>query len=221
MGEQKPVGVSWESWTESLIRQAQAEGRFSNLPGEGAPLRGTDAPYDELWWARGVLERERISFLPTALRLRGEVERALERVMALDTETAVRARIDSLSERDNLRRATHNCRPARRRAHCGPLALDATDRSRGWRHRTRTPISPGLHEPGQGDPVPGGVRGDGGCDCRRVVGTRTVKAADGAASARLPATQTGRVRAQDGVAGLAARLRLVEAHIGDAQKLGR
>lgn len=99
MGEQKPVGVSWESWTESLIRQAQAEGRFSNLPGEGAPLRGTDAPYDELWWARGVLERERISFLPTALRLRGEVERALERVMALDTETAVRARIDSLNER--------------------------------------------------------------------------------------------------------------------------
>lgn len=99
MAEQKPAGVSWESWTESLIRQAQAEGRFSNLPGEGAPLRAVDAPYDELWWARSLLERERISFLPTALRLRGEVERALERVMAMDTETAVRTRIDSLNER--------------------------------------------------------------------------------------------------------------------------
>lgn len=99
MADSRPAGVTWESWTESLIRQAQAEGRFSDLPGEGAPLRDVDEAYDELWWARRLLEREHVSFLPVALRIRREVEQTLGEVMRLDTEIGVRARIAALNER--------------------------------------------------------------------------------------------------------------------------
>jgi len=38
MTERKPPGVSWESWFEEQIRQAQEEGAFENLPGAGKPL---------------------------------------------------------------------------------------------------------------------------------------------------------------------------------------
>lgn len=99
MPDPKPSGVSQESWTESLIRQAQAEGRFANLPGEGAPLSAAADPYDELWWARSVLEREKIAFLPAALSIRRDVERTLDRISQLDTETGVRAALDALNER--------------------------------------------------------------------------------------------------------------------------
>lgn len=99
VADSRPAGVTWESWTESLIRQAQAEGRFSDLPGEGAPLRDVDEAYDELWWARRLLEREHVSFLPVALRIRREVEQTLGEVMRLDTEIGVRARIAALNER--------------------------------------------------------------------------------------------------------------------------
>lgn len=99
MADSKPARVTWESWTESLIRQAQAEGRFSGLPGEGAPLPADPGTDDELWWARAVLKRERISFLPASLRIRGETERALDDAMRLDTEAGVRARIEALNER--------------------------------------------------------------------------------------------------------------------------
>ena len=99
MAEQKPQGVSWESWSESLIRQAQADGRFSHLPGEGQPLENLHEPYDELWWARKLLEREQIGFLPEALRVRSDVEKTLAHVDQLDTEVAVRAAISSLNER--------------------------------------------------------------------------------------------------------------------------
>jgi len=38
MTERKPPGVSWESWFEEQIRQAQEGGAFENLPGAGKPL---------------------------------------------------------------------------------------------------------------------------------------------------------------------------------------
>ena len=38
MTERKPPGVSWESWFEEQIRQAQEAGAFENLPGAGKPL---------------------------------------------------------------------------------------------------------------------------------------------------------------------------------------
>ena len=38
MTEQKPPGMSWESWIEQQIREAREAGLFDNLPGAGKPL---------------------------------------------------------------------------------------------------------------------------------------------------------------------------------------
>jgi hypothetical protein len=43
---------------DHLIAKARREGAFENLPGAGAPLEMLDEPYDELWWARKLIERE-------------------------------------------------------------------------------------------------------------------------------------------------------------------
>ena len=99
MAEQKPRGVTWESWTETLIRRAQDEGQFRDLPGEGRPLPGIERPYDELWWARSLLEREQIAFLPDTLMVRRDVERTIERLARIDSEPRVRAALEDLNAR--------------------------------------------------------------------------------------------------------------------------
>lgn len=99
MSQMKPQGVSWESWLETLIREASERGEFDNLPGAGKPLPGVDKPYDELWWARQVLEREKIAFLPETLRLRRDVELGLERIGKLTTEEEVLRAVNTLNER--------------------------------------------------------------------------------------------------------------------------
>jgi len=38
MTEQKLPGMSWESWIEQQIREAQEAGAFDQLPGAGKPL---------------------------------------------------------------------------------------------------------------------------------------------------------------------------------------
>jgi len=45
---------------ENRIREAMAEGQFDNLPGEGKPIPNIDDPYDENWWIKQWLRRERI-----------------------------------------------------------------------------------------------------------------------------------------------------------------
>jgi len=99
VSQQKPQDVSWESWIETLIREARERGEFDNLPGAGKPLPGVDRPYDELWWARQVLEREKIAFLPETLRLRRDVELGLERVGTMTTEEEVLRAVEMLNER--------------------------------------------------------------------------------------------------------------------------
>ena len=61
MTERKPPGVSWESWIERQIREAQERGEFDNLPGAGKPIEGLEGPHDELWWLKRMLEREQLS----------------------------------------------------------------------------------------------------------------------------------------------------------------
>ena len=45
---------------ENRIRAAMAEGQFDDLPGEGKPIPGIDEPYDENWWIKQWLRREKI-----------------------------------------------------------------------------------------------------------------------------------------------------------------
>ena len=49
MTERKPPGVSFETWADKQIREAEERGAFEGLTGKGKPLPSLNAPYDELW----------------------------------------------------------------------------------------------------------------------------------------------------------------------------
>ena len=58
--------LAWTIVAEQLIRAAQDEGKFDNLPGFGKPIPGIDDPHDEFWWIKAKLKRERVSIPPEA-----------------------------------------------------------------------------------------------------------------------------------------------------------
>jgi hypothetical protein len=93
----KPLGKSWESFTDAIIKQAQREGKFDNLPGSGKPLAGLDGPYDPLWWAKDLLRREDLSYVPSYLALKRQVEQEMKEIASLSSEKAVRERVDQLN----------------------------------------------------------------------------------------------------------------------------
>lgn len=99
MTKRKPSGVSWESWTERQIRNAQEGGKFDDLPGEGRPLANLGDAHDPAWWAKQLVRREGVSVLPPALEIRRDVERALERIAVLRSESDVRSVIDEVNAR--------------------------------------------------------------------------------------------------------------------------
>ena len=49
----------WESVAERRIREAMERGDFDSLPGSGRPLPDAGTPYDEMWWVKRWIERER------------------------------------------------------------------------------------------------------------------------------------------------------------------
>ncbi|MER7892706.1 DUF1992 domain-containing protein [Micromonospora sp. NPDC094482] len=84
----------WEATVEAQIRSAQERGEFDNLPGAGKPIPGRNQPYDESWWIKSFMEREKLPselLLPTPLQLRRKIERVPHDVRELPTEQAVRA----------------------------------------------------------------------------------------------------------------------------------
>jgi hypothetical protein len=95
--ERKPVGVSWESWIDRQIREAQQRGEFDNLPGAGKPIDGLDRPHDEMWWVRKLLKKENLSFTPPTIALRKSVEDFLDRVGEQESEAAVRLLASTLN----------------------------------------------------------------------------------------------------------------------------
>jgi len=46
---------------EERIRNAAKRGEFDNLEGAGKPLPGADEPWDEFWWMRKWLKREKLN----------------------------------------------------------------------------------------------------------------------------------------------------------------
>ena len=89
----------WDRLAEQRIREAQAEGKFDDLPGFGRPIPGIDEPHDELWWVKDKLRREEISHLPPALAIRLDVERTLARLASVASESQVRQELGALNER--------------------------------------------------------------------------------------------------------------------------
>jgi hypothetical protein len=92
------------TWYESLIdrqiREAQERGEFDNLPGAGKPLPGHGEEYDEEWWIKDLVRREKITgALPASLLLRRDVEDLMRVVATKKSEPAVRAVVVDLNER--------------------------------------------------------------------------------------------------------------------------
>jgi hypothetical protein len=103
MTQKKPPNVSWESFVERQIRQAQEAGEFDNLPGFGKPMPDLDDPDDDLWWVKSLLKREKLSILPPSLEILRTVERELQTIMRLRDEGEVRRAVSRLN--DEIRKA--------------------------------------------------------------------------------------------------------------------
>jgi len=91
--------MSFETWVERQIREAQERGEFDNLPGAGKPIPGINGPAEELWWVKQYLRRENLSYLPPTLALRREVADVLADVPDAPSESAVRRRIAELNQK--------------------------------------------------------------------------------------------------------------------------
>jgi hypothetical protein len=102
MTERKPLELSFRSWIEQQISEAQERGEFDNLPGYGRPLPKKDEADDGLAWIRDKLSKEGVAadaLLPEPLKLRRETERLGETVHLLRTEQEVRAAVADLNAR--------------------------------------------------------------------------------------------------------------------------
>ncbi len=99
MTERKPPGVSFETWADKQIREAEARGAFADLPGRGKPLPSLNTPYDELWWIKGKMQREGLSFLPPSLVLRKEAEDAVAAAAEARSERQVRRILTEINEK--------------------------------------------------------------------------------------------------------------------------
>ena len=101
MTDRKPTGVSFETWVEQQIRQAQERGAFTGLPGTGKPLR-IDPEQTAYDWALEKARREGLEtaeMLPPGLRLRRERDELPQRAARLTSEAAVRALAEDYNDR--------------------------------------------------------------------------------------------------------------------------
>jgi len=104
MTERKPRSMSFTSWIDQQIADAEDRGVFANLPGAGKPLNlkpAGDGDYGQAW-IRDYARREGVpaeEFLPTPLKLRKETERLAETVEQMRSEEEVRSVVSDLNRR--------------------------------------------------------------------------------------------------------------------------
>lgn len=100
MTERKPGEMSFRSWIDRQISEAQERGEFDNLPGAGKPLPRRALSGDA--WLRSYLDREGVpadELLPVPLRLRKEAERLPDTLAELRSEQDVREVVRDLNQR--------------------------------------------------------------------------------------------------------------------------
>jgi hypothetical protein len=105
MTERKPREMSFTSWIDQQIADAEKRGVFDDLPGAGKPLNikptGADGDYGQAW-VRDYARREGVApeeFLPTPLKLRREIELLADSVPELGSEAEVRETVGDLNRR--------------------------------------------------------------------------------------------------------------------------
>ncbi|HEY2285583.1 MAG TPA: DUF1992 domain-containing protein [Streptosporangiaceae bacterium] len=100
MTERKPREISFTSWIDRQISEAQERGAFDNLPGAGKPLPKRAMDTDA--WIRDKLDREGVpaeEMLPVPLRLRKEAERVSDTLSDYRSEREVREVVRDLNRR--------------------------------------------------------------------------------------------------------------------------
>ena len=85
--------MSFRTWIDQQIADAERRGVLDDLPGKGKPLnlKPTGGDYGDAW-VRDYARREGVQpdeFLPTPLRLRREIERLTEDVGQFRSEAEV------------------------------------------------------------------------------------------------------------------------------------
>ena len=106
MTKRKPLGMSMSGWAEQQILDAQREGAFDDLPGQGKPLPGLDGNRDEMWWLKDKLKREKLHLGPATIAMRRKVELWLEALTSLRTEEQVVREATRLNEEITKANAT-------------------------------------------------------------------------------------------------------------------
>ena len=86
---------SWRRLAEQKIVEAQKSGLFDNLDGFGKPILFEDD--DPNWWIKQKVRAEGLNLLPPALLLARFVERQTERIMKLNSHSAVIDAVDVLN----------------------------------------------------------------------------------------------------------------------------
>ena len=144
MSKRKPLNVSWQSWIDGQIEHDRREGKLSALPGAGKPIAELDQPYDEMWWVKKFMRREGVDFLPEALRLRRENERAHQLLPTLRSERDVRRFVEELNKRIKHVNLNHHQGPP---SNVMPWTLDET--LERWRTARPEPSPAPAHTPPQ------------------------------------------------------------------------
>lgn len=99
MTDRKPPGVSWQTWIDRQIEDAQSRGEFDGLDGLGKPLADVDRPRDELWWIREKLKREQVEHLPPTLKILKDRDVAIAQAVAAPTEDEARSILEAMNVR--------------------------------------------------------------------------------------------------------------------------
>src|SRR6516162_2886624 len=160
MTERKPPGMSFTSWIDQQISEAEERGAFDDLPGAGRPLPNRPEDGDGLAWVRNWMRREGVSpavMLPEPLKLRRESARLAETVHDLPSEQEVRDAVAELNQRimewrkiplgppifvplvdeEKMLSMWRERQPAAPPADAGAARAAAPARPRWWRRRSR------------------------------------------------------------------------------------
>jgi Domain of unknown function (DUF1992) len=95
--------MSFPTWIDQQISDAEQRGVFDDLPGKGKPLdlKPTGGDYGDAW-VRDYARREGVQpdeFLPTPLRLRREIEQLTEEVGGFRSEAEIREVASDINRR--------------------------------------------------------------------------------------------------------------------------
>ena len=95
--------MSFPTWIDQQIADAEQRGVFDDLPGKGKPLdlKATGGDYGDAW-VRDYARREGVQpdeFLPTPLRLRREIEQLTEEVGGFRSEAEIREVASDINRR--------------------------------------------------------------------------------------------------------------------------